>query len=31
MCFFLRLARAGLLPLARMIEATGDDADDDHE
>jgi len=25
------LARAGLLPLARMIEATGDDADDDHE
>ena len=31
MCFFLRLARAGLLPLARMIEATGDDADDEDD
>ena len=31
MCFFLRLARAGLLPLARMIEAMGDDADDEDD
>ena len=31
MCSFLRLACAGLLPLARMIEAMGDDVDDDHE
>jgi len=30
MCFF-RLSCAGLLPLARMIEAMGDDADDEDD